>query len=92
MGSLKKRDSSYTLLANHIRGSFWHVKHAATDRNNLTLPVAFEKLLSLVEGLTPNHQLGGFNSGLKELIHIDVQVACPMSITDAIGLSRFYEA
>ncbi|KAG6647297.1 hypothetical protein CIPAW_07G069300 [Carya illinoinensis] len=54
--------------------------------------VQFEQLLSWACDLVPNHQLGCFISGVKDPIRIDVQAARPVPITDAIILSRLYEA
>jgi hypothetical protein len=47
----------------------------------------FERLLSRVEKLSTQHQLGCFVSGLKETIRIKVQAAKPTSLTEAIGLA-----
>jgi hypothetical protein len=52
----------------------------------------FEQLLSRVEKLSVQQQLGCFVSGLKNTLRIEVQAARPKTITEAIGLARLYEA
>jgi hypothetical protein len=52
----------------------------------------FEKLLNRVGKLSQAHQVGGFVSGLKESIRIDVQAVKPSTLTAAVGLGKLYEA
>ena len=54
--------------------------------------VQFERLLTRVGRLAPEHQIGCFVSSLKEDIHTEVQATQPTSIYVAVGLARFYEA
>jgi hypothetical protein len=52
----------------------------------------FEKLLSRVGKLSQADQVGGFVSGLKESIRIDVQAVKPSTLTAVVGLAKLYEA
>jgi hypothetical protein len=52
----------------------------------------FEQLLSRVEKLSVQQQLGCFVSGLKNTLRTEVQAARPKSVTEAIGLAKLYEA
>jgi hypothetical protein len=42
--------------------------------------------------LSQAHQVGGFVSGLKESIRVDVQAVKPSTLTAAVGLAKLYEA
>jgi hypothetical protein len=42
--------------------------------------------------LSQAHQVGGFVSGLKESIRIDVQAVKPSTLTAVVGLAKLYEA
>jgi hypothetical protein len=54
--------------------------------------IQFERLLSRVGRLAPDHQLGCFISGLKETIRTEVQAARPTNLSAAVGMARLYEA
>ena len=54
--------------------------------------VQFERLLTWVGHLAPEHQIGCFVIGLKEDIRTEVQATRPTSLSVAVGLARLYEA
>jgi hypothetical protein len=54
--------------------------------------VKFERLLSRVGWLAPEHQIACFVSGLKEDIRTDVQAAQPTSLSTIMDLERLYKA
>jgi hypothetical protein len=51
----------------------------------------YERLLSRAGRLSVTQQVGGFISGLKESIRLEVQASGPTSLTAAVGLARLYE-
>jgi hypothetical protein len=52
----------------------------------------FEQLLSRVGRMSQPHQLGCFISGLKGSLKTEVQDSRPSSLTEAIDITRLYEA
>jgi hypothetical protein len=54
--------------------------------------VQFERLLTRVRRLAPEHQIGCFVSGLKQDIRTEVQAARPTNLSAAVGLARLYKA
>ncbi|XP_077251400.1 uncharacterized protein LOC143890563 [Tasmannia lanceolata] len=51
----------------------------------------FERLSNMVEGWTEKALVGTFVGGLKDELAGEVQVFCPKTLNDAIGLARMIE-
>jgi hypothetical protein len=51
----------------------------------------YERLLSKAGRLSVTQQVGGFISGLKEEIRLDVQAIRMTTLTSAFGTTRLYE-
>ncbi|GAB2279391.1 hypothetical protein Dimus_039350 [Dionaea muscipula] len=47
--------------------------------------------MSHVGKISINHQVSSFVSGLKETIRTYVQVAAPLTLTEAVGLAKLHE-
>lgn len=77
-----------TLFEHHF-GDLTKLKQVHSVRDYQT---HFERLLSRVGRLSTEHQIRCFISGLKDHIRVDVQVAHPTTLSDAIGLARLFEA
>lgn len=54
--------------------------------------VQFERLLSRVGRLAPEHQIACFVSSLKEDIRTDMQATQPTSLSTVMSLERLYKA
>jgi hypothetical protein len=52
----------------------------------------YKRLLSRAGTLSVTQQVGGFISGLKDSIRLEVQASRPTTLTAVVGLARLYEA
>jgi hypothetical protein len=77
-----------TVFEDHF-GDLTKLQQVGTVRD---YQLQFKQLLSRVGKLSIPHQLGCFVSGLKGDLRTEVQALKPSTLTEAIGLSRLYEA